>query len=42
MKLMTWGLIIRAVSGTCRNLGQKMQLEGRGFDVYVFDANDPV
>ncbi|XP_031736669.1 uncharacterized protein LOC101213235 isoform X1 [Cucumis sativus] len=31
-----------AVSGTCRNLGQKMQLEGRGFDVYVFDANDPV
>ncbi|CAK9312682.1 unnamed protein product [Citrullus colocynthis] len=30
-----------SVSGTCRNLGQKMELEGRGFDVYVFDANDP-
>ena len=38
---MKGALIIRAVSGTCRNLGQKMELEERGFDVHVFDANDP-
>ncbi|XP_022960813.1 uncharacterized protein LOC111461506 isoform X1 [Cucurbita moschata] len=30
-----------AVSGTCRNLGQKMELEERGFDVHIFDANNP-
>ncbi|GAV56870.1 Epimerase domain-containing protein [Cephalotus follicularis] len=29
------------VSGTCKSLIKKKELEGRGFDVHLFDANDP-
>ncbi len=34
-------LNIRVVSGTCTSIMKKKKLEEKGFDIYLFDANEP-